>query len=95
MDLEQLCTGIKVAAVSGPEGNPLAARDGAWLGNLLWLNAWVGGHCLAGVRDRSGGIDGGLSTMGPLNSWSDKGPAALSLSKVLSCQVYVPVGDHL
>ena len=42
MDLEQLYAGVKVAAISGFEGSPLAAGDGAQLGSLLWLFVWAG-----------------------------------------------------
>ena len=37
------------------------------------------------------GSDGGLSTMGPLDSWSNKGSMALGLSKVPPCWVHVYV----
>ena len=47
------------------------------------------------MRDRSGGFDGGLSTMGPLDSWSDKGSLALGLGKVPLCRVYVSVFDRI
>ena len=82
MDLELLYTGVKVAAISGPEGDPWAVRNGARLGDLLCLIVWACEHCLAGVRDRSEGFDGGLSAIGPLDPWSDKGSLALGLGKV-------------
>ena len=95
MDLEHLYTGIKVATTSGPEGNPLAARDGARLGNLFWLNVWAWGHCLTGVRDRSGGINGELSIMGPLESLCNRGSMALYPSKVFRQLANVPVVNRL
>ena len=41
------------------------------------------------------GFDGGLSTMGPLDSWSYKGSLALGLGKVPLCWVHLSVIDHM
>ena len=87
MDLELLYACVKVAAVKGLEGGPLAVFHRACLGNLLCLSPWAWGHCLVGAGGGSGGVEGELKTVGPLDPWSDKGPVPLSLSKVLSCQV--------
>ena len=86
---------IKMAAVSGLEGGPLAVKNRASLSDLLWLNVWAWGHCLVGARDGSRGIDGGLGTMGPLKSRSVKGMMLLDPSKVLLRRVHVPVINRL
>ena len=56
MDPELLYTGVKVAAMSGPEGGSLAVGDRVHLGNLLYLVVWVWWHGLAGVRDWCRGL---------------------------------------
>ena len=95
MDLKLFNTGIKLAAICGPERSPRSVGNGARLFDLLCLIAWAHVHCLAGVRDRSGGFDGGLSTIGPPGPWSDKESLALGLGKVPLCWVHISVVDHL
>ena len=87
MDLELLYACVKVAAVEGLEGGPLAVFQRAQLGDLLYLSLWAWGHRLVGAGGRSGGVDGELGTVGPLDPWSNQGPVPLSLSEVLSCRV--------
>ena len=95
MDLELCNTGIKLATICGPEGNPWTVGNRACLGDLLSLNVWAHEHCLAGVRNRSGGFDGGLSTIGLPGPWIDKGLLALGLGKVPPCWVHISVVDRM
>ena len=93
MDLELCNTGVKLAAIGGHERYPWAVRNGTCLGDLLCLIVWAHENCLAGVRDRSGGFDDGLSTIGPPGPRSNKELLALGLGKVPLYWVHVSVID--
>ena len=61
----------------------------------MCLIVWAHEHCLAGVRDRSGGLNGGLNSIGPPGPWSDEGSLALGLGNLPLCWVHVSVIDRM